>query len=100
MKATILSVPRGTGITTWIIKSLVHNSDVIVVCLNDKTASNMEGDFKRELSTHPPKTMTWPGFVSIKKFQDMKIDRPVIFDNSCYCDSEIGIIIKHFQERR
>jgi len=100
MKATIVNIPRGTGISTWIIKSLIYNSDVIVVCLDERVAKGMENDFKRELSTHPPKTMYWPSFVSIKKFQDMRIDRPVIFDNSCYCDSEIGIIIKHFEERK
>jgi hypothetical protein len=83
-KIEIIPVYRLTGITNWILESCLHNQNVIVVCKHREIALDLERSFS-EMAIK--KTISISGktlFVTMKKYQPMKIDRPTVFDNSCF----------------
>lgn len=98
-KQIIAYHPRGGGYTNWILNSAIDNPNVIIVCMDERVSRNLERDFHEKISNlvqYTPSKIK-PMFISLHEYGKMSpvtIKRPVVFDNSCFCDGPSGITIQ------
>jgi len=88
----IIITTRGTGNTTWILKSAIMQPNCVIVSKNRSQSFLLEKNYLEIFSEQKwCKKLYWklfinksPKFMSIEQnFKGLKL--PIIFDNGCFC---------------
>lgn len=97
-KVKVISHPRGSGYTTWILESAICNPEVVIVS-RDRDLSVKLHDQYRELANRKKVSQVAPIFCSLEQLMNHRdmgkpFKVPIIFDNCCFSDSSVGLIIR------